>query len=140
MKTKVLLINPSKWRRGITPIWIASHSALLKSRGHQVKLFNATFYEEWSIDEIAFNTSNDQYKPSSYSQYITLNKGDIFHDMQNFIDEYQPDIIFWSAVSSHIHGEGEYVNIQYGYELIQKLNIKVKSDLQKNGVSNKGIF
>ena len=28
---KILLINPSKWRRGITPIWIASHSALLKS-------------------------------------------------------------------------------------------------------------
>ena len=49
---KILLINPSKWRRGITPIWIASHSALLKSKGHQVKLFNATFYEEWSIDEI----------------------------------------------------------------------------------------
>jgi anaerobic magnesium-protoporphyrin IX monomethyl ester cyclase len=121
---KILLINPSKWRRGITPIWIASHSALLKSKGHQVKLFNATFYEEWSIDEISINTSNDQYKPSKYSEYITLNKGDILHDMQNIIDEYQPDIIFWSAVSSHIHGEGEYVNIQYGYELIQQLNTK----------------
>lgn len=121
---KILLINPSKWRRGITPIWIASHSALLKSKGHQVKLFNATFYEGWSIDEVAINTSNNQYKPSAYDQYITLNKSDILQDMQNFIDQYQPDIIFWSAISSHIHGEGEYVNIQYGYELIQNLNTK----------------
>jgi len=120
--SKVLLINPSKWQRGITPIWIASHSAVLKSKGHQVKLFDASFYSCWSIDEISFNTSNEQYKPSPYSQYIKLNDNDINDELQNLINEYQPDIIFWSAISSHIHGEGEYVNIQYGYELISKLN------------------
>ena len=122
--SKVLFINPSKWGRGITPIWIASHSALLKSKGHQVKLFDATFYKKWSIDETSYNTSNQQYQPSAYSQHITLNTGDLGNDLQSCIDEYQPDIIFWSAVSSHIHGEGEYVNIQYGYELIEKLNTK----------------
>ena len=42
--SKVLFINPSKWGRGITPIWIASHSAVLKKNGHNVKLFDATFY------------------------------------------------------------------------------------------------
>jgi anaerobic magnesium-protoporphyrin IX monomethyl ester cyclase len=119
--TKILFINPSKWGRGITPIWIASHSAMLKSKNHKVSLFDATFYEEWSIDELSFNTSNEQYEPSLYSQYIKLNKGDILFDLQKCIDEYQPDIIFWSAISSHIHGEGEYVNIQYGYELIDQL-------------------
>lgn len=121
---KILLINPSKWGRGITPIWIASHSALLKSKNHEVELFDATFYDEWSIDETTYNTSNKQYLPSSYSKNITLNKGDLNNDLQNYVDTYQPDIIFWSAISSHIHGEGEYVNIQYGYELIRKLNTK----------------
>jgi len=120
--TKVLFINPSKWRRGITPIWIASHSALLKSKEHQVKLFDATFYKKWSIDEVAFNTANGQHKPSAYSQFIKLNEKDIISELQKCVDEYKPDIIFWSAVSSHIHGEGEYVNIQYGYELINQLN------------------
>ena len=43
---KILLINPNKWGRGITPIWIASHSAYLKSERHNVKLFDATFYSE----------------------------------------------------------------------------------------------
>ena len=27
---KILFINPNKWGRGITPIWVASHSGLLK--------------------------------------------------------------------------------------------------------------
>ena len=27
---KILLINPSKWGRGITPIWIASHTSILR--------------------------------------------------------------------------------------------------------------
>ena len=33
-------------------------------------------------------------------------------------------IIFWSALSSHIHGEGEYVNIEHGYNLLKNLNYK----------------
>ena len=34
---KILLVNPNKWGRGITHIWIASHSGLLK-RKHKVKM------------------------------------------------------------------------------------------------------
>ena len=47
--------------------------------------------------------------------------GNLKEDLQNIINSYEPDIIFWSALSSHIHGEGEYVNIQYGYELIKDI-------------------
>ena len=42
--------------------------------------------------------------------------------MQNKIDSFKPDIIFWSAISAHIHGEGEYVNIENGYNLLKKIN------------------
>jgi anaerobic magnesium-protoporphyrin IX monomethyl ester cyclase len=75
--SKVLLINPSKWGRGITPIWIASHSAVLKSKGHKVKLFDCTFYENWTVNENKFNTENKQYKSSEYFDYITYNKKDV---------------------------------------------------------------
>ena len=27
---KILFINPNKWGRGITPIWVASHAGLFK--------------------------------------------------------------------------------------------------------------
>lgn len=118
---KILLINPNKWGRGITPIWIASHSAVLKSKGHIVKLFDCTFYQNWTINEMKYNTENKQYKSSNYFDYVNFNNKDIVESLQENIDEYKPDVIFWSAFSSHIHGEGEYVNIQYGYQLIKKI-------------------
>ena len=115
---KILLINPNKWGRGITAIWIASHSALLKKHGHEVALFDATFYSEWTVDEVGYNTANNQYQSTNYHDYVTFNNSSVKADLQKKINEFGPDIIFWSAISSHIHGEGEYVNIQYGYELL----------------------
>ena len=49
--TKILLLNPNKWGRGITSIWIPSHAAILKDRNHQVRLFDSTFYKNWTDDE-----------------------------------------------------------------------------------------
>ncbi|GGB75351.1 B12-binding domain-containing radical SAM protein [Henriciella pelagia] len=116
---KILFINPNKWGRGITAIWIPAHAGLLREKGHEVELFDATFYTEWTVDEIGYNTQNGQYKPTDYKSHITYNHGSVVEDLKRKVAEYQPDIIFWSAISSHIHGEGEYVNIQYGYELAE---------------------
>jgi len=119
--SKILLINPNKWGRGVTSIWIASHSALLKEHGHEVDLFDATFYAQWTVDEVNYNTNNEQYLPTKYHNYVTFKDTPILIDLQKKIDSFKPDIIFWSAISSHIHGEGEYVNIQYGYELLNEI-------------------
>ena len=131
--TKVLLINPNRWGRGITAIWIASHSAILKDNGHDVKLFDATFFKDWSFNETKFNTDNKEFLPTDYENLITLNNGNIFKALQKTIDDYKPDLIFWSALSSHIHGEGEYVNIQNGHMLISNVKtdaIKIAAGLQ----------
>ena len=131
--SKVLLINPNKWGRGITHIWIPSHTAVLKSRGHDVRLFDSTFFADWAINEIKFNTENKQYKPSAYLQKIIYSQTPVVEALQKTIDEFQPDFIFWSALSSHIHGEGEYVNIQYGHTLLNDIKtsaIKVTAGLQ----------
>ena len=37
-------------------IWVASHSAILKEHGHEVELFECTFYKNWSDHELEFNT------------------------------------------------------------------------------------
>tara|TARA_S200000501_G_scaffold335828_2_gene340752 strand:+ start:2043 stop:3485 length:1443 start_codon:yes stop_codon:yes gene_type:complete len=117
---KILFINPSKWGRGITPIWIASHFSILKEK-FDVKLFDCTFFKNWTDNENEYNTQNNQYLKTEYSKKIVFSNKDIFNELQNKIDEYKPDVIFWSALSSHIHGEGEYVNIQYGYDLLSKV-------------------
>ncbi len=121
---KILFVNPNKWGRGITHIWIASHAGILKRNGHEVSLFDASFYLNWSEDETSFNTENKQYRPSDYHKSVTYKKEDIFEELQLKINTFKPDFIFFSAISSHIHGEGEYVNIQNGYNLLCKLDLK----------------
>ncbi len=119
---RVLFLHPSKWGRGITAIWIASHAAVLKGRGHEVRLFDCTFYRDWTENENAYNTRNLQYQPTDYDRTIEWNVGDVREDLAQTVAEIQPDIIFWSAISSHIHGEGEYVSIQYGNELLREID------------------
>ena len=122
--TKVLFVNPNKWGRGITPIWIASHSAVLKKNGHITELFDCTFFENWTNHELKFNTKNKQYQESDYFNLVKFKKENIFLAFKKKIELFNPDIIFWSAISSHIHGEGEYVNLQYGYDLTSKIKNK----------------
>jgi len=123
---KILFIYPNKQGHGVTAIWIPSHYSLLKSKGHDVRLFDCTFYKDWTINETEFNTNNMMYKPSKYSNFVKFSNNDIVRDLQTEIDNYQPDIIFWSAISSHIHGEGEYVSIEYGYELSRQIKTSAK--------------
>jgi anaerobic magnesium-protoporphyrin IX monomethyl ester cyclase len=124
MKKKILFINPNKWGRGITTIWIASHSGNLKKSGHKSKLFDCTFYKEWTDLEVEINTSNKQFQKTNYLDKIKWKKNNLLKDLKKIIEEFKPDIIFSSAISSHIHGEGEYINIQYTYELIEQINSK----------------
>lgn len=119
--SKILLINPNKWGRGITAIWIASHSATLKAQGHSVELFDATFFANWTVDETSYNTNNQQYRETEYSKKIEYSDIPVKKALEEKVSSFDPDIIFWSALSSHIHGEGEYVNIQYGYDLISSI-------------------
>lgn len=139
---KILFINPNKWGRGITTIWIASHSAVLKKMGFQVELFDCTFYKNWTNDETKYNTANKQYKATEYSNIIKYNDEDIHENFKKKLKEFKPDVLFWSALSSHIHGEGEYVNIEYGYELIKDIEencIKITGGIQATA-SPKEIF
>ena len=77
MKKKVLFINPNKWGRGITTIWIASHAGVLKRDNIQVKLFDATFYSKWTDHEVDLNTKNLQFKKTSYYNEIKWNDNNI---------------------------------------------------------------
>ena len=75
---KILLINPNRWGRGITHIWIASHSGILKKNNHEVELFDATFYKNWSLNEIKFQTNNKMYQPTKYEELVNFNLNNVF--------------------------------------------------------------
>ena len=95
----VLFVNPGKWGRGITPIWIASHCAVLKNKGFNVDLFDATFYKSWAENENDYNTKNNQYSPSDYGNYIKFSSKDIKSCLQEKLNVFKPDYIFFSALS-----------------------------------------
>jgi anaerobic magnesium-protoporphyrin IX monomethyl ester cyclase len=130
---KILLLNPNKWGRGVTAIWIASHTAVLRDRGHEVRLFDCTFFSNWSENETSYNTKNNQYEPTEYEKLIILNDNPVSTSLQIELDDFKPDVVFWSALSSHIHGEGEYAAIQFGHDLISSIKtdaIKISGGLQ----------
>jgi radical SAM superfamily enzyme YgiQ (UPF0313 family) len=130
---RILLLNPSRWGRGITPIWIASHAAVLRGRGHEVALFDATFFRDFAHNENAYNTANRQYRPSAYDGMIVWNETPVADALQARLDSFRPDAVFFAAISSHIHGEGEYAAIQHGHELMGKMRtpaVKIGGGLQ----------
>ena len=86
---RVLFIHPSKWGRGITPIWAASHSYVLKNKDHQVELFDCTFYPEWTENENVLNTQNMQYRPTDYERMIEWKTSGLIEDLQFKINDFQ---------------------------------------------------
>ena len=128
---KILLINPNKWGRGITHIWIASHSGFLKRNGHKIELFDATFYNNWRHNEEDFEK---EFLKTNYNQLIKYKNEDVHKELEAKISHFDPDVIFWSAISSHIHSEGEYVNIQNGYDLLKNIKIPKKTILITGGL------
>lgn len=118
---RVLLLYPNRWGRGITALWIASHTAALRHAGHEVELFDCTFFADWAQHEVAFNTANRQYAPTEYDRLIRFDATPVREALAAKLRGFDPDIVFWSALSSHIHGEGEYVSIQHGYELMSAI-------------------
>jgi len=128
---KILLINPNKWGRGITHIWIAAHSGVLKRNGHEVQLFDATFYNNWKHNEKDFEK---EFLKTNYDDLVKFSDEDVFQELEKKISEFNPDIVFWSAISSHIHSEGEYVNIQNGHDLFENLTIPQEITLVTGGL------
>ena len=131
---KVLFLHPNKWGRGVTAIWIASHLGILnKSPNIITDIFDFTFYQDWTDNENKFNTKNLQYLESDYDKAIKF-KEKFLPDLQKKINSFQPTIIFWSAFSSHIHGEGEYASLENGYQAIEKVKLPDETLLIVSGL------
>ena len=79
---KILIVNPNRWGRGITHIWIPTHTSVLRDAGHKVQLFDCTFYSNWTVNEVSFNTENEMYKKSDYDKKVTYKKNDVKKDLQ----------------------------------------------------------
>jgi anaerobic magnesium-protoporphyrin IX monomethyl ester cyclase len=99
----VLLIYPNGMNEtGYKPIGISMLSAVLKKAGHDVKLFDTTFYDMGgtsvhSIGAGILNFKNVKFPEEVYEQKKTLKE-----DLLKLIDDFKPGLIGFSVLSTMI--------------------------------------
>lgn len=98
---KVMLTLCNSPMDNLIPLGPSLLSACLKRAGHEVRLFDTTFYQtrEHTGDEARVETL--QVKPTNLADFgIKPKPGRIEEDFRNMVDRYAPDLIGLSAVET----------------------------------------
>lgn len=98
---KVLLVLANSFMDNLIPIGVSLLSACLKKEGHEVKLFDTTFYRtrDKTGDEARVETL--QIKETNLEDYgIYEKKTNMIEDFKSLINEFKPSIIAVSVVET----------------------------------------
>ena len=98
---KVLLVYVNSFMDNLIPLGTSILSACLKKAGHEVKLFDTTFYRtcDETGDEARVKTL--QVKPTNLSDFgIKEKERGLVQDFKEMISDYNPDLIGISVVES----------------------------------------
>ena len=89
--------------------------------GHDVKLFDYTFYKEWTDLEIELNTKNKQFKKTNYLKKIKWNNNNILSDLKKLLKllNLTSYLVLQSLL---ICMEKENTNFEYTYDLVEKID------------------
>ncbi len=120
MKAKVLLIYPTLYKISGLHFGLGTLSAVLKKYGHDVKIFNNTFYpDKRQEDQNKFRSDIGMTKTiDNLEQYLPDNDSDLKNDLINLINDYKPDIIGISI-----------------FELVFKISIIITRIIKKNFIN-----
>ena len=99
MGIKVLFIYPNTYGMNMLPPAVALFSSMLKKNGHQVEIFDTTYYAiNYGIDSDGSKMENLNVMPFNMgSKGIRLKNSDWKKDLDNQIKRFNPDLI---AISS----------------------------------------
>jgi radical SAM superfamily enzyme YgiQ (UPF0313 family) len=102
---KVLFLYPNLVMSALAPQGIGYLSAVLKREGFAVDLFDTTFY----TSDLAGNANNEKaylskVRPFNWEERnIRPKTTDMLEDLQNKVDEFQPDLLAVSVVENTWH-------------------------------------
>lgn len=117
---RVLLVHPNSISGGYIIPAITSLSAVLKEEGHSVNLFDTTFFESDKADDIMMKEKHLEFKKVDLSKYgVSRKKVDIKQEFENKINEFKPDLIAISVVSSEFDFLMSFLDVK------EKFNIPV---------------
>ena len=101
MGIKVLFIYPNTFGMNMLPPAIALFSAILKNEGHQVKIFDTTYY---SVDHgIDSDGSKEEglnvvpYQKEMEKKDLRIKDTDWKEDLKKLVNEYKPNVLFLSS-------------------------------------------
>jgi len=94
---KVLFLYPNTRGLNMLPPSIAIFSAMLKKEGHQVQLFDTTYWniqDEDLIDNEAYKEKNLHVRPYELPELqVSLRTTDVYADFSTAVDDFEPDLI-----------------------------------------------
>ncbi|MDD5005994.1 MAG: radical SAM protein [Candidatus Omnitrophica bacterium] len=100
---KILFVWPNKDQFGRKPISIALLSAILKSKGYDVDLFDTTFFDFGFEDNSSFRTKIRIFKEADFSAFdVKKKKINLEETLIKKLNEFKPDICAVSALSDEI--------------------------------------
>ncbi|MDP3026556.1 MAG: radical SAM protein [Nanoarchaeota archaeon] len=102
--TKVMLVYTNSFMDNLIPMGVSLLSACLKRGGHEVDIFDTTFYKtkDKTGDESRYEAL--QIKKTNLEDYgITEEKGDMVEDFHREIGKFKPDLMGFSVVEPTYH-------------------------------------
>jgi anaerobic magnesium-protoporphyrin IX monomethyl ester cyclase len=110
--TKILLVYVNSFMDNLIPVGVSILSSYLKNGGHEVKLFDTTFYRTSEITGDEARVSSLQIKNATLN---IIPRETLVKDFAKTVDEFKPDIIGFSVVESTVHIYKVLLSITKGY-------------------------
>ena len=134
---KVLILYPSTDSYGRFSIPMCNDSALLKSHGHEVSLFDTTFYETKDLyqtsqtySQNATSTELFQFQPCDLKPYgVRKENVDVLQAFRDKVEQFDPDLIIFSFMGSQLTSIDQYEMYDRSIELIKKSQVNRESRL-----------
>jgi anaerobic magnesium-protoporphyrin IX monomethyl ester cyclase len=128
---KALILYPSTDSYGRFSIPISIISGLLKTHGHEVDLFDTTFYETKGLfqtsqtySQNATSTELLQFQPCDLKPFgVTKENVDVLESFREKIEQFNPDLILFSFMGSQLTSVDQYEMYDRSIELIKKSQI-----------------
>jgi len=99
---KILLVRPNTLKTYSIPVGLTSIQACLRRDGHQVNIFDATFYAEDVKEAQKKLESLGFFKPVATDKYIEVERCNLEEEFKKQFIGFSPDIVAFSLMSNDI--------------------------------------
>jgi len=113
---RVLFVYPNKEGVGTIPLGISMMSSALKNAGHEVKVFDTTFFKHHAKTAWDRRGEVGSHLDSDLEKYIKYHPGEVKEEFVKLLEEHRPDLLALSVVSYNYQEGLEYLRLAKEYD------------------------